>query len=273
MLKTRVIVAAVLVAILISLLFFLPPVCLAFTVAAIAAVGAYELMHAVKANENVRMYVWPMTAAAAIPLGVYFGVGEIVVEISAMALMALLFAEAVFSYGSEKQVSFTSVMAGLFGGIIIPICLSALVSMIMKENGNLIIVMAFVITAVSDSGAYFVGVFFGKHKGVLKASPNKSVEGFIGSVFGGLVGIMLFGLILGAATELEINYFALLLYVIPGNIMTQLGDLSFSVIKRQNGIKDYGNLMPGHGGVLDRFDSMIFTGPVVLMLFNAFPAF
>ena len=273
MLKTRVIVAVVLIAILLSLLFLLPPVCLAFVVAAIGAVGAYELMHAVKADENARMYLWPMAAAAAIPLGIYFGAGEITVKICVMALMALLFAEAVFSYGGEKQVAFTSVFAGFMAGIIIPLCLSALVSMIIKENGHLIIIMAFVITAVSDSGAYFVGVFFGRHKGVLKASPNKSVEGFIGSVFGGLAGVLLFGVILSAVTDLEVSYLALLLYVIPGNIMTQLGDLAFSVIKRQSGIKDYGNLMPGHGGVLDRFDSMIFTGPVVLMLFNAFPAF
>ncbi len=273
MLKTRVIVAVILVAILTALLFFLPPVCLAAAVSVIACVGAFELMRAVGGNENVRMYVWPMLTGAAIPLGVFFGVGELTVKIALTALMAALFAEAVFAYGGKKQVAFSSVFAGFFGGLLVPMCLSALVSMMAKAHGNLIIVMAFVITAVSDSGAYFIGRAFGRHKGVLQASPNKSLEGFCGSIIGGVLGIMIFGLIVRCAAGLEVSFGRLLLYVVPGNIMTQLGDLAFSVIKRQCGIKDYGKLMPGHGGMLDRFDSMIFTGPVVLMLFNAFPAF
>jgi phosphatidate cytidylyltransferase len=88
----------------------------------------------------------------------------------------------------------------------------------------------------------------------------------------GIVGILIFGLILDKAVGISVNYGLLVLYAALGNITTQIGDLAFSVIKRQGGIKDYGNLIPGHGGVLDRFDSIIFTAPLVYLLVTYLPA-
>jgi phosphatidate cytidylyltransferase len=187
--------------------------------------------------------------------------------------MLTLFSEAIFTYGGKNQVPFSGVATGFFGGLIVPACLSVLVSMKLMENGGIIIIMSFVITAVSDTGGYFGGMFFGKHRNVVKASPNKSLEGFIGSFIGGIIGILIFGVIMDKAVGITVNYGILILYAALGNITTQIGDLAFSVIKRQHGIKDYGNIFPGHGGVLDRLDSMIFTGPLVYMLFTHFPAF
>jgi phosphatidate cytidylyltransferase len=272
MLGTRTIMAVILIAILLALTLWLQPIFLAFVVAILAVIGAYELMHATKAATNVRLYVYPAITAFAIPLGFYFGVAELVLRISAIFLMVFLFAEAIFTYGSDKQVQFSSVLSGLFAGMLVPVAMSALVSLRMMNNGGLLVIMAFVITAVSDTGGYFGGMFFGKHKGVLKASPNKSVEGFIGSFVMGIVGILIFGLILDKAVGISVNYGLLVLYAALGNITTQIGDLAFSVIKRQGGIKDYGNLIPGHGGVLDRFDSIIFTAPLVYLLVTYLPA-
>lgn len=273
MLKTRVIVAAILIAMLLALTLWLPPVYLAVMVEIIAAVSAFELMRATGEAKSKCMYLWPMTAAAAIPLGFFLGAGEIVLRICLTFLMLTLFAEAVFTYGTDRQVEFSSVLTGFFAGLLVPVCLSALSSMRTMENGGLLVIMAFVITAVSDTGGYFGGMFFGKHKGLIKASPNKSLEGFIGSFVLGIVGILIFGVVIDKACGLEVNYLVLVLYAALGNITTQIGDLAFSVVKRQHGIKDYGNLMPGHGGMLDRFDSMIFTGPLVYMLVTHIPAF
>ena len=273
MLKTRVIVAAVLIAALLALTLWLPPVCIAVMVVLLGVIGVYELMNAAGEKKNVRLMIWPAVTAAAIPLGFYFGAAETVLRISLTFLMVTLFAEAVFTYGGEKQVPVSSVFTGFFGGLIVPVCLSALVSLRLMNNGGLLIIMAFVITAVSDTGGYFGGMLFGKHKGVIKASPNKSLEGFAGSFILGIVGILIFGIIMDKAVGISVNYGYLVLYAALGNITTQIGDLAFSVAKRQYGIKDYGNLLPGHGGVLDRFDSMIFTGPVIYLLVTCFPAF
>ncbi len=272
MLKTRVIMAAVLIAALLALALWLPPVAVGVAVAVLAVIGAYELMRTVGETKKPRHFLWPALSAAAIPMGLYFGVGETVIRVCLTALMVLLFGEAIFTYGSEDAVKFSTVLAGFFGGILVPFCMGALVQLRMLDHGGELIIMAFAITAVSDTGGYFGGMFLGKHRGIIKCSPNKSLEGFIGSFFGGILGIIIFGVIMDKAVGIPVNYLYLLLYAALGNVTTQVGDLAFSVIKREHGIKDYGNLIPGHGGVLDRFDSMIFTGPLVYLLVTYFPA-
>ena len=272
MLLTRTIMAAVMIALLLVLALWLPPVWMAAVIAVLGFIGVYELMRTVGDTKNPRHFIWPGLTAAAIPLGFYFGCAEIVLRISLTFLMVILFAEAIFTYGTEKPVKFQTVLSGFFGGLLIPLCLSALLQLRMREQGGALVIMAFVITAMSDTGGYFGGMFFGKHKGVLKCSPHKSLEGFIGSFLFGIVGILIFGVIMDKAVGIPVNYGVLVLYAVLGNVTTQIGDLAFSVIKREHGIKDYGNLIPGHGGVLDRFDSIIFTAPLVYLLVSSIPA-
>lgn len=271
-LAVRVAVAAVLIALLLMLTLWLPPVCLAVVVALLCCIGSYELLHATGEAKTTRFYIWSGVTALVIPMGFYFGAGELVLRVSLIFLMLTLFSEAVFTYGGNDPVPFSAVVTAFFGGLIIPACLSALVSLRTMEHGGLMIIMAFVITAVSDTGGYFGGMFFGKHRNIVKASPNKSLEGFIGSFISGIAGILIFGVITDKAVGISVNYGYLVLYAALGNVTTQIGDLAFSVVKRQHGIKDYGNLLPGHGGILDRFDSMIFTAPLVYLLVTHFPA-
>ncbi len=273
MLLTRTIMAAVMIALLLVLALWAPAWCLAAVIAVLGVIAVYELMRTVGKVTDLRMLVYPGLSAAAIPLGFYFGYAELTIRIALVFLMVALFAEAIFTYGTDKAVGFSTVMSGLFIGVLVPVCMSALLQLRMMENGGLLIIMAFVITAVSDTGGYFGGMFLGRHKGVVKCSPNKSLEGFIGSFIGGIVGIMIFGLIVDKAAGIEVDYLRLLLYACLGNVTCQIGDLAFSVIKREHAIKDYGNLIPGHGGVLDRFDSIIFTAPLVYLLVSNIPAF
>ena len=163
-------------------------------------------------------------------------------------------------------------MAALFAGVVIPLFLSVLVLLKMRDYGHLYVLLVFITTMVSDSGAYFAGVFLGKHKGILKVSPNKSAEGCVGSLLSAVAGMMIYGFIL-VKCGFSVQFGYLLIYAVCGNFVTQLGDLAFSFVKRQNDIKDYGKLIPGHGGMLDRFDSMIFVAPVIYMLVTVLPAF
>ncbi len=127
---------------------------------------------------------------------------------------------------------------------------------------------------LADAGAYFGGSALGKHKLCPKISPKKTVEGAVSGVIAGALLSLLIGVIFenfffhGGEV---VNYFALGLFGLLGSIFSIVGDLSFSLIKRSIGIKDYGSLIPGHGGMLDRFDSVIFTSPVMMIMIMFLP--
>ena len=133
-----------------------------------------------------------------------------------------------------------------------------------------------------DTAAYFAGRAFGKHKLAPKVSPKKTVEGAIGGLLGGVIGMTVFKLVADSmahtltvyppiemAAGPQISWGAVFALGIIGSTISQIGDLSFSVIKREFGVKDYGNLLPGHGGILDRFDSVMFIAPFVTMVITA----
>ena len=121
----------------------------------------------------------------------------------------------------------------------------------------------------SDTMALFAGMAFGRHKLAPLVSPKKTVEGSLGGIVGGMVGMVLFRIIFFLCTEVQLNIAWCVLLGLVGAVMGQLGDLVFSVVKREHGIKDYGRLLPGHGGVLDRFDSVIFAAPVLWLIISS----
>ena len=125
-------------------------------------------------------------------------------------------------------------------------------------NGSIYIWIVFLSAFATDTFAYFSGVFFGKHKLCPTISPKKTIEGSIGGIIGCLIVIVLFSIYF----KLD-NVFGLAMLSIVLSVMSQIGDLTASNIKRTAQIKDYGDLMPGHGGILDRFDSILFTTPIV----------
>ena len=129
-----------------------------------------------------------------------------------------------------------------------------------------LVVLPFVISMLSDTGAYFAGKFLGKHKLAPVISPKKTVEGLLGGFVSAVSCMLLYGLILQLACGLQVNYWFALVYGLLGSAAGVFGDLCFSAIKRQVDIKDYGNLIPGHGGVLDRFDSVVIVAPLLELL-------
>lgn len=125
------------------------------------------------------------------------------------------------------------------------------------EKGTIYVWTIFIVAFLTDTFAYFTGYLFGKHKLIPKVSPKKTIEGSIGGVVGSTIGCIVFGYLF------NLDMTAMIIIGSIGSVIAQFGDLFASSIKRYVGIKDYGKLIPGHGGVLDRFDSVILVAPFV----------
>lgn len=270
---TRILSSVVLAPMFFVFLFFLPPVFLAVLMACITARASFELLRATKVAHNNGMYVYTALAAGLIPLTFWKGWAGWSLLLLSLLLLVSLFLSAIRRFDSEDSIPVEHILVCMLGGIVIPAFLSTLVLLKGMENGRYLVLLPVVSAFLTDAGAYFVGVFFGRHKGITRVSPNKSLEGYIGGiVFGGLF-MLLYGVILHQFGGLEVGFVRMVLYGLVGSAITELGDLSFSLIKRQYGIKDYGNVIPGHGGMLDRFDSMSFAGPALWLMVTLLPAF
>ena len=270
--KTRIIVAVICLPLLFIVLFFLPPYVLTGLVSIICAISAYELLHAIWGKENDRIRIYATFAAALIPIGAYFDLTALVFPAVFLALMSLLFLEAVFVFKTIRKITFSQILIALFAGALIPLMLSSLISLKLMPEGHLFVLLPVVSAFLTDAGAYFTGMAIGKKKAFPLVSPKKTVEGCIGGLAVGTAAMLIYGFVVYAATFHEVVLWALILYGIIGAAITQLGDLSFSLIKREYNIKDYGRLIPGHGGMLDRLDSMIFTAPAMYLLTALVPA-
>lgn len=141
-----------------------------------------------------------------------------------------------------------------------------------SQHGLFLILFAFFAAWFTDASAYFAGSFFGKHKMCPNISPKKTWEGAVGGVVGGVASVVILYAVFSnfVFENPENNYLGVILIAVVLSIVSMCGDLSASVVKRNFGIKDFGNLVPGHGGVMDRFDSEVFVLVVFYAIFNIF---
>lgn len=266
--KTRLITAAVLVPLLFVVLFAFPSWVTAWILAAMLAIGAYELLYGTGLVKHVRMVAYAAVSAFAVPLMNHYQAGHGWTVLVTLGLVSLLFGEVMLAH---TRVSFEKVAFCVFAGLLLPNALSSLIRILDGRNGVYLIMTPFVLAFIPDSGAYFAGLFFGRHKLAPVISPKKTVEGAIGGLLTGMLCMVVYALILQVGFRFEVNYLYALIYGLLGSLGAIFGDLCFSVIKRQTGIKDYGNLFPGHGGILDRFDSMMIVAPLTEALLELLP--
>ena len=228
----------------------------------ISLVGMYEL-YCVFHMERTALAVIGYVAAVLYYLNLrLLFLSEMMVFV--LALLIYFLALFVFCYPKYRV---EQVLSGFFGFFYVAVMLSAIYQTRMMEKGIYIVWLIFLCSWGCDTCAYCVGVLFGKHKMSPVLSPKKSVEGAVG----GLAGTFLLTALYCAAfqSKMEISFsqiFILAGISVIGGFISMIGDLAASGIKRNYDIKDYGSLIPGHGGILDRFDSVIFTAPVIYYL-------
>jgi len=256
--KSRILVSVVGVPILLYVVLWGPPVLLLGALALLAGIGGGELYHCVGGERDS----WLAVAAVLIPC---FTVEWFYDRPQYVSVWFILSTLVVFTYAIIKggAVRFHQIAAVLFGGIAIGYSFSSFLGIYASGVSRGYLLLPFILSFACDTFAYFTGLTLGKHKLAPKVSPKKTVEGSIGGLLGNLVCGLLFAWVMNRWFDGQIGYGAMAALSLFCGVVAQIGDLSFSLIKREFGIKDYGKLFLAHGGVLDRFDSVLFVAPTL----------
>ena len=266
--KTRVIAGAGMLVGILVLSLAAPKWIFALVWGAMISVAAYELLLRTSLVQEGRLVAYAMVAAFGTAVWSYFGAVYAWGVLGIILYCMVLFLEMMLSH---VKINFQKISMTFVAGCLIPYLLCSLIRIHTMTIGRYVILIPFIVACINDTGAYFAGMLFGRHKLAPVISPKKTIEGAVGGVLSAMIVMLLYTLILGFGFDFYVNYAYAMIYGLAGALVGIFGDLCFSVIKRQTGIKDYGNLIPGHGGVLDRVDSMVLVGPLMEALLIIIP--
>ncbi len=266
----RIVSAAAAVILLLSALYLIDVCGIPLTnyiLAALMLTGLYEIYKPFGFIKRMPLSIVGFALGATLIFGNLQNAGFIVSVIC--IYMLLMFILAVCYH---KTIKFSDICILLFTTLYVTFGIAHIRLLKELDAGTVMIVLACVAAFLTDSGAFFVGVFFGKHKLLPDISPKKTVEGSIGGIITAIISAVIFCYIIPLIYKnVSINMTNTVIIAAIASVAGQIGDLSASMIKRELGIKDYGEIMPGHGGVLDRLDSLIFVAPVVYYLNTVLP--
>ena len=260
--------------ILVPVVFFAHTIVLPIAISVFALIASYEILHCVGLHKNIWISVPLYLMSGALPFALWYFEARCVNLLSLLLCIPMLWmlAVAIFSHGKAdiRDVS-TAFMLWIYSimGFLGLIYIHDLV-----VGGKYFYLLIFVGAWMTDIFAYFVGVLFGKHKLIPDVSPKKTIEGAVGGTVFCILGFVGFGLLYNhfwiaeGSTALPIWFMMLMgLFV---SLVSQIGDLALSLLKRKYGIKDFGKILPGHGGVLDRCDSVLAVSIILCIFFSAF---
>ncbi len=267
----RIITAIVGIALMLPFLIFSHTWALVFMMTVLAVAGVGEMLNCTGQLKRIPVAVMCISVSAAAQI-----LAKVLDDSLYTSVMLLIYAGffvlmltcAVFSKGNYstadacQNAAFTVYISFGFSAFI---TLRAI-----ADSGLILFLLAFFIPWVCDAMAYFTGVSIGKHKLIPEVSPKKTVEGAIGGIIGVVTLTAVFGIVMQLGFDRTPNYPILILLAFVGGLIGQCGDLVASLLKREHGIKDYGRLFPGHGGVMDRFDSNIAVATFIYIVCRIF---
>ena len=271
--KDRVLSGVTLVAFFMAIVVFNRsfPLALNIAIAFISALAVFEVIKALELSDRWYITVPSMTAAVLVQFCEFQQANIFIYSAFTACIFCALLRH-------HREITFKEMAVVYSMVVLIPLALQTivLVRTLSDQHGMFYALVCVFSAWIPDAGAFFAGKLFGKHKLCPEISPKKTVEGAIGGLLGGVIGMTVFKLVADSmahtltvyppiemAAGPQISWGAVFALGIIGSTISQIGDLSFSVIKREFGVKDYGNLLPGHGGILDRFDSVTFVAPFV----------
>lgn len=271
--KLRLITAGIAIVVCVGVLILgqFYPIAFNIALALLSAMMVGELLTAKQLHKNMFVVI-PCTVLSA---SFTFSVAMPFSNLAPLFLFALVLVLFSFMVFMHEKISWNDISFALAGTLAISLGTASLSLMttISREYVVFFVALPLLVPWFADSGAYFAGMLFGKHKLCPNISPKKTVEGAVGGVIVGTIMAVVSGLIFRYwiyPDSTYVNYILLLVIGAVNTLISIIGDLSFSVIKRHCGVKDYGSIMPGHGGMLDRFDSVLLTAPIAYFLCQMF---
>lgn len=268
--KRRILSGTIFLLILVLIGVFDSPIVDTFVIAALSIIGIYEYNKAFKSSGYK-----PISWVGYLGCITMFLMGGIIQDqdkmlITKIALPALIILVFMYIILTNLKRTIVDVAITVFSLVYIPFMFSFLKLILMMPNGRFLILYVFIAAFASDTFAYFIGTKFGKNKLCPEISPKKTIEGSIGGILGVIICYIILTYVGNEYFNMNMNIIYMLMAGIIAGIAGQFGDLSASAIKRYCKIKDFGNIIPGHGGILDRFDSMLFVAPIMYMFLKLY---
>jgi len=237
-------------------------------VALIAAMASVELSNATGISANKKLFITTVAGTVFLSASQFFGN-----TLFTPAMYVYIVAVFVVYMINMETIKLWEISITFFLAVYVAFMFGHLILVRNMHNGHLLVWLIFIGAFITDTAALFGGKFFGKHKLCPKLSPKKTIEGAISGVIGCILATLIYCLICRIGFGVFPHYGQAIIISFGASVVSQVGDLSASCIKRQFGIKDYGKIMPGHGGVMDRFDSVLFVAPFVYYMLLIFPIF
>lgn len=235
--------------------------------------AVFEALKCFSLKKNPALFL-PLYISSLLPLAAYFFKTETLFKIAFCAIFFVIFIILALTAIEVPRPEFSKVSCATLLSLFAVAGFTSLVVLSKLTNGMYLLFFAFIASWATDAGALFIGRFFGKHKLCPALSPKKTIEGFFGGLFIGTLLLTLFVIIVDVIDpSLNPNYIVVVVTGLLTSVVSQAGDLAFSAIKRGSGIKDFSNLLPGHGGILDRFDSTYAVSLALLLITSTFAMF
>ncbi len=273
--KTRIITALVALCLFLPFLYFSDTLAFLVLIQLLAFVSTFELLRCIKLDKRLGVAIPAYITSLVVP---YICRYESKLHCEKLELVFLVFFVMAFImlsagvfYRGKVEISAIGTLIGMEMYVVFAV--SSILLLRDLRYGQYVYLLVFIASWVTDTGAYFVGKSIGRHKLIPEVSPKKTVEGAVGGFVTGVLFLVIYGAVIGATTYATPQYLYL---AIAGGVMSlvsMLGDLIASLLKRHYDIKDYGWLLPGHGGILDRFDSVFATAPFLFFLYYFIPEF
>ena len=274
--KTRILTSIIIAAVAIPTLAFSGTLLYPIVMSALSLMAVFEMLRVLGYAKKLAIVIPAYLIALAFPTAAYFAATDVIKYsvVAAAVIFVYLLYLLTLPVLTRGKLKITGMSAVFCTTVYVILAFSALSAVRTLDNGVFYMFIPFICSWVSDVFAYFVGRFFGKHKLIPEISPKKTVEGSIGGIVFAVLAMLLFGFIVDSFFDaITVNYLVLGLMGFVLSIISQIGDLIASSLKREYGVKDYSNLLPGHGGIADRFDSIFAISLLVLAICAAFPPF